>query len=442
MNKIWYRAFVGRLILFLIGAVAIGWLTDEMILVLLITSLGGLVWTLGNLCRLLFWLNQTVTSEQYPEPPGSYGLWGELFDTIYLLIKRQQHTHKKLSGMIQRFQESSAALREAIVFVNAKGQIEWWNPAAEHILGLRSTQDEGQQITNLIRHPHFSQYYEKKAYAEPLLLPSPLSAEKKLLYSITLYGPENRLLIVRDNTRLHQLEQMSKDFVANVSHELRTPLTVIFGYLETLSDTVAMFPDRPLPMLPKVLQQMQSQSQRMTSIVEDLLTLAQLETADNQDLVPVSMVALIENIAKDARLFSGDRNHQIVVDYKSDTKVLGNEKELRSAISNLVFNAVKYTPDNGTIKLRWKTDTNNGYLIVKDNGIGMEAHHIPRLTERFYRIDKSRHAATGGTGLGLAIVKHVLLRHDGTLLIKSKPEKGSRFTCQFPHCRLIPPPAP
>lgn len=210
MNKIWYKAFIGRLILFLIGAVAIGWLTDEMILTLLITSLGGLVWTLGNLCRLLFWLNQTVTSEQYPEPPGSYGLWGELFDTIYLLIKRQQHTHKKLSGMIQHFQESSAALREAIVFVNAKGQIEWWNPAAEHILGLRSTQDEGQQITNLIRHPLFSQYYEKKAYAEPLLLPSPLSAEKKLLYSITLYGSENRLLIVRDNTRLHQLEQMSK----------------------------------------------------------------------------------------------------------------------------------------------------------------------------------------------------------------------------------------
>ena len=338
------------------------------------------------------------------------------------------------------FQESTSALRDAIVLTNAQGQIEWWNPAAEHILGFRDPDDIGQQITNLIRHPKFAAYYEQKSYQDPLTLPSPISEDRKLMFSITLYGTDNRLLVVRDNTRIFQLEQMTKDFVANVSHELRTPLTVISGYVETLQDSLTLAPEPPPPMLPRALGQMQSQSRRMSNIIEDLLILSKLETADSQmDLSPVDIKNLLSTVINDATLFSGERNHKIILKCRAGDLVLGNEKELRSAISNLVFNAVKYTPDGGKVEIKWSVELNTGYLTVKDNGIGMESQHIPRLTERFYRIDKSRHAATGGTGLGLAIVKHVLLRHDATLLIKSRVGQGSSFTCQFPHSRLMEP---
>ncbi|CAM3769874.1 phosphate regulon sensor histidine kinase PhoR [Parendozoicomonas haliclonae] len=438
MNQSWHIAVLKRLVLLLGGALAIGLLTEQITLSLLIACTIYLAWTLRNVFRLISWLDSAAESADILEPPSGHGLWGELFDGMYRLMRKQERARSRLKAVINRFQESTTALREAVVFTNGQGQIEWWNPAAEHILGLRNPHDVGQLITNLIRHPRFACYYEQKSYGEPLILPSPVSSEKKLHYSITLYGPENRLLIVRDNTRIHQLEQMTKDFVANVSHELRTPLTVITGYIETLSDNISLLPAPPIPVMPRALDQMQSQAIRMANTIEDLLILSKLETADSQqDLMPVSIAPLLESVANDARSFSGNRNHNITIDCKTDTKILGNSKELQSAISNIVFNAVKYTPDNGNIRLKWNVELNNGYLSVKDDGIGMEPQHIPRLTERFYRIDRSRHASTGGTGLGLAIVKHVLLRHDATLLVKSRPGRGSSFTCQFPQSRLL-----
>ena len=438
MNQNWHIAVVKRLVLLLGISLSIGFLTGHIVWFLLIGTTGYIFWTLRNIYQLLSWLEEASTSRESIEPPNGYGLWGDLFDGIYRLMQKQERARNRLKSVINRFQESTSALQEAIVLTNGQGQIEWWNPAAEHILGLRDPDDVGQVITNLIRHPKFPKYYDQKSYSEPLMLPSPVSAEKKLLFSITLYGPDNRLLVVRDNTRIYQLEQMTKDFVANVSHELRTPLTVLSGYVETLSDSLALQPVTPSPILPRALDQMQGQTKRMANIIEDLLILSKLETADIiHDLSPVSIPALLEKIAYDARSLSGCRNHNIIIDCKADTKILGNEKELHSAISNLVFNAVKYTPDGGNIKLKWVVDLNTGYLTIKDDGIGMEPQHIPRLTERFYRIDKSRHASTGGTGLGLAIVKHVLLRHDAALLIKSRPGRGSSFTCQFPHSRLI-----
>ena len=438
MNQSWHIAVLKRLVLLLTGALILGLLTEQATLFLLVFITLYLVWTLRNIFRLITWLETASESSHPLEPPSGHGLWGELFDGMYRLMRRQERARSRLKAVINRFQESTTALREAVVFTNAQGQIEWWNPAAEHILGLRDPHDVGQLITNLIRHPRFVRYYEQKSYGDPLILPSPVSAEKKLLYSITLFGPENRLLIVRDNTRIHQLEQMTKDFVANVSHELRTPLTVITGYIETLSDTIAMMPAPPVSIMPRALDQMNSQASRMANTIEDLLMLSKLETADSQhDLRPVSINSLLESVANDARSFSGDRNHRITVECKSDTHILGNSKELQSALSNLVFNAVKYTPDSGNIKLKWIVDLNPGYLTVKDDGIGMEPQHIPRLTERFYRIDKSRQISTGGTGLGLAIVKHILVRHDASLLIKSKPGVGSSFICQFPQSRLV-----
>ena len=438
MNQNWQVEVVKRLVLILGLSLSIGLLTGKTVLLLLIGCGLYLAWTLKNVFQLLSWLETASSSSTSIEPPNGHGLWGEVFDSMYRLMRKQERARGRLKAVIDRFQQSTTALRDAVVLTNGQGQIEWWNPAAEHILGLQNPDDVGQLITNLIRHPRFVDYYEKKSYQEPLALPSPVSAEKRLLLSITLYGPDNRLLVARDNTRVFQLEQMTKDFVANVSHELRTPLTVISGYVETLSDTLTLMPEAPPPVLPRALNQMQNQSGRMANIIEDLLILSKLETADSlQDLTPVSIVELLHEIAADARSFSGDKSHKIEVSCKANTEILGNEKELRSAISNLVFNAVKYTPDSGTIKLKWVVELNTGYLSIKDNGIGIEPQHIPRLTERFYRIDKSRHASTGGSGLGLSIVKHVLLRHDATLLIKSRPGRGSSFTCHFPQSRLV-----
>ena len=438
MNRNWQSSVLKRLAAVLGLSLAFGIIINEVAICLLLACCVYLAWTLRQLFMLGYWLENSTTYSEPQEPPTSRGAWGDIFDSIYRLMRKQEKLRDRLQAVIDRVQQSTSALQDAVVMTNRHGLIEWWNPAAEHILGLRSPDDHGQLITNLLRHPRFVSYFEQKSYQEPLDMPSPISEQRKLLCSITLYGPDNRLILVRDNTRLYHLEQMSKDFVANVSHELRTPLTVITGYLETLSDTVELMPEPPAPVLPKALGQMQSQSNRMGNIIDDLLTLSKLETADSQqDIQPVSLTPLINTIVEDARSFSGDRKHQINFTSTSDDQVLGNEKELRSAISNLVFNAVKYTPDNGRISIKWSVSLNTGYLTIKDNGIGIDSQHLPRLTERFYRVDRSRHATTGGTGLGLAIVKHVLLRHDTTLLIKSRPGRGSSFTCQFPHSRLV-----
>jgi two-component system phosphate regulon sensor histidine kinase PhoR len=235
-------------------------------------------------------------------------------------------------------------------------------------------------------------------------------------------------MLVRDVTRIHQLEQMRKDFVANDSHELRTPLTVICGYLETLLDNV----DEVNPRWVRALQQMQQQGGRMQTLLNDLLLLAKLEATDYpSDNQPIDVPSLLQSIKNDAQALSGSKNQQITLDVESDVSLKGSEAELRSAFSNLIFNAVKYTPAEGKIRVRWWADGRGAHLSVQDSGIGIDSKHIPRLTERFYRVDSSRASNTGGTGLGLAIVKHVLLRHRGTLEINSVPGKGSVFICNF-----------
>ena len=236
-------------------------------------------------------------------------------------------------------------------------------------------------------------------------------------------------MLVRDVTRLHQLEQMRKDFIANVSHELRTPLTVICGYLETLLDNV----DDVNPRWKRPLSQMQQQGERMQTLLNDLLLLAKLEATDYpSDNQPVPIDSLLRTIKNDAQALSGQRNQTITLDVEADVALKGSETELRSAFSNLVFNAVKYTQDGGHIRIRWWSDGSGAHLSVQDSGVGIDSKHLPRLTERFYRVDSSRNASTGGTGLGLAIVKHVLLRHRARLEISSVLGHGSTFTCHFP----------
>ena len=280
-----------------------------------------------------------------------------------------------------------------------------------------------------MRHPRFKEYFEQENYLEPLEIPSPISDRLRIQLHITRYGNNEHLMLVRDVTRIHQLEQMRKDFVANVSHELRTPLTVIAGYLETLLDNV----EEVNPRWVRALTQMQQQGVRMQTLLNDLLLLAKLEATDYpSDNQPVAIDSLLQSIKGDAQALSGQRNQRITLDAEPGVRLKGSEAELRSAFSNLVFNAVKYTQDEGQIRIRWWADAQGAHLSVQDSGIGIDAKHLPRLTERFYRVDSSRNSNTGGTGLGLAIVKHVLLRHRARLEISSVLGHGSTFTCHFP----------
>ncbi len=430
MNQNWRGALARRLLLLLAACGLIGLITGQYAWALAIGLGAYLLWHLKQLLRLHAWLRERQPDDA---PPEGYGLWGEVFDSIYHLQRRDQRVRGRLQAVIDRVQESTAALRDAVIMLDSEGNLEWWNRAAEQLLGLKTPQDSGQAITNLVRHPRFKEYFEAGQYQEALEIPSPINDRQRLQLQITRYGNNEHLMFVRDVTRLHQLEQMRKDFVANVSHELRTPLTVISGYLETLLDNVEEVNPRWL----RALQQMQQQGSRMQNLLNDLLLLAKLEATDYpSDNQPVAMDLLLLSIRNDAQALSGSRNHRISLEADHQVRLKGSEAELRSAFSNLVFNAVKYSPEESEIRIRWWADEQGGHFSVADSGIGIEAKHLPRLTERFYRVDSSRASNTGGTGLGLAIVKHVLLRHRARLDVTSVPGKGSTFTCHFPAQQL------
>jgi two-component system, OmpR family, phosphate regulon sensor histidine kinase PhoR len=431
LNHDWRGSLIRRLLLLISACLLLGLLTGQYAWVLVVGLAGYLGWHLVQLLRLHKWLRNRQGDEA---PPDGYGLWGEVFDSIYHLQRRDQKVRGRLQAVIDRVQESTAALKDAVIMLDRDGNLEWWNLAAEKLLGLKTPQDSGQQISNLVRDPRFIEYFDNHNYNEPLELPSPISDRLRLQFHITQYGNREHLMLVRDVTRLHQLEQMRKDFIANVSHELRTPLTVIAGYLETLLDNVEDINPRWL----RALQQMQQQGGRMQNLLNDLLLLAKLEAtgypSDNQ---PVAIDLLLLSIKNDAQALSGERRHRISLEADAHLRLKGSEAELRSAFSNLVFNAVKYTPDEGEIRVRWWGDEQGAHLSVQDSGLGIEAKHLPRLTERFYRVDSSRASNTGGTGLGLAIVKHVLLRHRARLDISSALGKGSVFTCNFPSQQVV-----
>ncbi|MDE1461685.1 phosphate regulon sensor histidine kinase PhoR [Spartinivicinus poritis] len=427
MKVNWQGEIIQRLAITVVVSVLFGVAIGEVAWVLAIVLAGYLSWTLLQVFRLSHWLQES--EHNHLEPPESRGIWGDIFDAIYRLQRRDQKARARLQAVIDRVQESTAALNDAVIMVDNQGNLEWWNQAAEAMLGFKSPVDQGQLITNLIRDPAFFKYFDKKEYQEALEVPSPINDQLILQFNITLFGRNDRLLLVRDITRLHNLEQMRKDFVANVSHELRTPLTVIRGYLETLLDNADILPERWI----RALQQMQQQSDRMENLVSDLLLLSRLETSDRQaDLKPICLQQILSNIISDAKALSGDRCHHIQLVCPESAKLLGHDRELHSAISNLIFNSVKYTPAAGQIDVHWWEDDSGGHLSVMDDGIGIDPKHIPRLTERFYRADPSRSINTGGTGLGLAIVKHVLIRHNARLEIQSELGKGSCFICHFP----------
>ena len=428
-NRI-HTNFTYRLLIALLLGLWSGWLIENVCFGLFVVTLLYVLWNHYQLSRLLQWLDQAIGRDL--EAPESRGVWGEVFDSIYRMQRNSKRSKQRLSHVVDRIQDSTEALDDGIIMADRHGYLEWWNRAAGELLGLKAPEDKGQLLTNLVRNQSFSEYITDVSNRDPIEIKSPVNDDGQLQIAMTIYGKGSRLLFIRDMTRLHQLEIMRTDFVANVSHELRTPLTVICGYLETLLDSSDEFPQIPA-VFQRALQQMQEQSFRMQRLIEDLLLLSRLEAIDpDHRNEPVLLQPLLSGIVTDAIALSGEQKHQIELYCEKDVVLLGDALELRSAFSNLIFNAVRYTAAQGHVVVRWYQDDQGGHLSVKDNGVGIDASHIPRLTERFYRVDKSRSHATGGTGLGLAIVKHALLRHEGMISIQSTVGQGSEFICHFP----------
>ncbi len=415
----------------LLTMLIVGWFLGHTLLFVLLGAVGYLAWHLFNLVRLEHWLRVGEKSE----PPASTGLWGDVFNEIYRLEMRSRKQQRKLARTLNRFEEAAAALPDGIVVLSTHGIIEWFNNAARDMLGLRLPHDIGQRIANLLRHPDFIELLGATGPSRTIELTSPINGEIMLTAQIVPYGREQHLLVTRDITRVRHLEQVRRDFVANVSHELRTPLTVLNGFLETLNESHEECPKQWI----RSLQLMQQQAERMQRLVNDLLMLSRLELdnkAPNQ--TPVAVPDMLATIVQEARALSGERKHRITLDAEPGLPLHGNHDELRSAFSNLIFNAVRYTAEGGDIRVRWFSDAQGAHLEVTDTGEGIAPQHIPRLTERFYRVDSARSRESGGTGLGLAIVKHVLTRHGAQLRIESELGKGSTFTCDFPAPTLPP----
>jgi two-component system, OmpR family, phosphate regulon sensor histidine kinase PhoR len=419
---------VQRISFLTITCLFIGLIAGNILLILLLGCIAYIVWTLFQMRQLEHWLRN---SRQLSVPDAS-GIWGNIFDHLSREKKRQLKEKKRLKTVINRVETMTASLNDAVILLSKEQTINWLNKSSRHLLNLKKT-DVGNPITNFIRNPLWVKYLNEGDYRIPLTLPSSHDNEQRLEFRINLFGDGEGLLIVRDVTRLYKLEQMRKDFVANVSHELRTPLTVILGYLETLNDSL-----NPDERWKKPVQQMQEQASRMTTLINDLTMLSKLETDEiNNKQMAVHLLPLLQMITDEARTVSGDKKHFITLECPQELRLIGNDRELHSAFSNLIMNAVKYSPPQKPIAIKVGKNFIGGVDVkVIDEGLGIEQHHINRLTERFYRVDSSRSIETGGTGLGLAIVKHILARHNARLNISSRINQGSTFTAIFPRERV------
>jgi len=392
-----------------------------------------LLLTLGILMRQLFQISRFekwIRAGGRAKYPKTTGIWEEIYYHVYRIKKNEKKRKKKLGKMVDQFRQSTEALPDAAIVLGANDEIEWANKAAREVFGLQQS-DKGQRIPNLIRFPEFIHYLKSGNYNEAVILPSPVNHRITLAVRIITYGAGLRLLLAQDVTELKRMERMRKDFVANVSHELRTPLTVLKGYLETLQD----MDDRESPLLTTSFQQMQGQTERMQHLVDDLLLLTRLETRQKKTEC-VNIPALLIQICKEAETLNGNIPARIELSLETDKHITGEEQELRSAFTNLLGNALKYSPENTVVKVRWYRSNDSIVLDVEDLGEGIAASDIPRVTERFYRSEVKRIKKVGGTGLGLAIVKHVLMRHDAKLNIDSELGKGSCFSCHFPLKRI------
>lgn len=382
--------------------------------------------------RSLYLVNDWISNHPYDVPPNLNGIWGALLFNVYRAQRQERIVQAEMVGLIDRAQSSLVALKEAVILLDDSHQIEWWNPAAEKLLGIQSL-DRGRNILTILRQPSFIEYFNHiDETPDGLKMKSSVFNDHYVQVKMTRFGGESHLLVAYDITRMHNLEQMRKDFVDNISHELRTPLTVLSGYIETFIDQGEIN-----PRWKRAFEQMQSQTRRMNALVNDLLLLSRLE--NDKNIVKnqiIDMPNLMNQLFDDAQAYNVDYGHTLNLDIDSHCDLIGSDTELASAFTNLITNAIKYTPKGGTITIGWHDDDQHGYFTVQDTGIGIDPKHLPRLTERFYRVDSARSRQTGGTGLGLAIVKHVLMQHNAYLEVESKENQGSIFKVVFPKERL------
>jgi two-component system, OmpR family, phosphate regulon sensor histidine kinase PhoR len=362
-------------------------------------------------------------------PPFPRGLWGEIYRTIAQYQARRRKWRKRQVRFTRRFREAANAVPDALVVLDRLQRIEWANPAAATLLDVHWPRDDGRPLTEVLGQAELAPLIEAGDYSQPTNFTPLHNRALMLAVRVTPFGERKRqrLVVARDTTKVYHLNMIRRDFVANASHELRTPLTVIAGFLENLADapTTPSTHRRPLDLMRK-------QSERMRTIIEDLLTLSRLEMDEHPaDLAAVDVPEELRLILNEAHALSGG-THRFEVEIDPELMLLGNALELRSAFSNLIYNAVKHTRPGTLVRVAWCREPQGPILSVQDDGEGIAPEHIPRLTERFYRVDKARSRESGGTGLGLAIVKHVLNRHDARLVIASEPGRGSTFACRFP----------
>ena len=419
-SKIWLVELrrVGYLLL---GALLLGWLAGKPLLGLVISLAAILCHWLYQLLRIQTWLSKPEGA-----PPEGYAIWGDIFDRIYHLRRKEKEARQELQSAVDYLQDSFASMHDGAVMVDSTGAIQWSNQASQQLLGLHYPQDRGQGILNLVRIPEFHHYFTSLDYDESLQISAVGEVEQFLQVDITRFGQGDRLIFIRDVTDVVRMEQVRRDFVANVSHELRTPLTVITGYLDTILDNAEAIDDKYV----KPLEQMSAQSARMESLLKDLLWLSRIESVGKVEKQESIDIAALLSVVRD-ELAESHPHRKVELATPCSATVTGDYRELHSAVSNLLLNAIKYSPQGSTVTASWQKTGDSYYLSVRDTGQGIAAVHIPRLTERFYRVDDSRASATGGTGLGLAIVKHVAAAHSAQLNIESVVGVGSSFSLVF-----------
>lgn len=402
---------------------------DWALFAVLLALLAMHCWNLFQLRRLLHWISGPLDDPL----PEAHGLWGEVFIAQHRRMRKRLQKERSLSERLERFIRAFQALPDGVIAFDGQQHIEWLNAQAEAHFALSAGSDLGRALTNLIRHPDFVNYLEAGDFKDPLVVAGVRVPGVTLLIQIIPYDEGKKLLISRDISQLERIERMRRDFIANVSHELKTPLTVSAGFSEMLADDFKAFSDEEVS---HYLGLICAQNARMQRLIEDLLTLSALESGGAPPRQEkVDMALILQGVLHDAQVLSGGR-HEVCMHFSGPAQLLGCNSELRSALGNLAGNAVRYTPEGGRIELFWQSLPDGAEFSVRDTGIGIAPEHIPRLTERFYRVDRGRSRETGGTGLGLAIVKHVLTRHGATLHIDSVPGIGSTFTVRFPSSAL------
>ena len=408
-------------------ALIIGLANDFLVYTMLIVFFLYLIWVFINFLKVYRW----IEADCKLAPPDVTGISADMANSLYRMQQRNIRTDRRRKNLSDRVGQVTSALPDAIVTLSSERVLQWWNPSAIKILGFKDS-DKGQSIVNIVRDPRFIAFIERPDISTQLELKAAHDQSRTVMFSATTFGEGEIILVARDITRLKHLEQMRQDFLANISHELRTPLTVLSGYTETLMDNTKSVPNTWV----KALSQIQEQTNRMIYLADDLVMLSQLEsTTVPVPKTPIDLEKLLLQVHNDAKIISEnifpEKPNIISLDLEQNIQLTGDQKELYSAFSNLVLNAIKHNPIGTSIDIRAYNADNSVVVEISDDGCGIDSQHISRLTERFYRVDQSRSTETGGTGLGLAIVKHVLIRHSGVLKIKSKVREGTSFQCKF-----------